>query len=621
MNASEVAEERPALSAFGHLLKRLRVAANLTQQELAERAGVSERLISDYERGTIRRPRRDTVQLLSDGLHLSGSERDRFIHIARGHEIDALEITNDVSPILYNLPSPATRIVGRESYVDVVSEILLRPETRLLTLSGPGGVGKTRLAIEVAGKLKAHFPDGAYFVDLAPVREPELVLATIARVLGVSPSIQQPLGDRLAEAFHRRTLLLVLDNFEHLVAASPEIADLLMRCDLLTILATSRALLQIRVEHPVIVEPLELPDIEHLPTPAELAEVPAVELFLNRAMTAHGGLLLTDENARVVAEITVRLDGLPLAIELAATRLTVLTPEELLARLEQRLAVLTCGARDLPHRLQAMGAAIDWSYELLQCDERRLFRQLAVFSGGFSLDAAEQMAGGEPILDMLTSLVNSSLLYAHDEQGGTRRFQMLELIREYGLAQLSASGEEQDARSRHLTWCTGLVEAAQPGLLGHQQALWLARLAKEQNNIRLALTWAIEGEDAESAARICGACFEYWEIVSQFDEGRRWLERVTLMRGPISAKTKARVLLGQGVMAFKQGDYDRASVIDDALAYYQDQKDTAGIAYSLSYLGKVAMARENHSRASALYEEALTFSERWRRFLGWPNAP
>src|SRR5918993_1391826 len=390
MRTSEDTGRQTALLAFGHHLKRLRVSADLTQEELAERAGVSARLISDLERGTIHRPRRDTVQLLADGLRLRGSERDTFVALARGQPVTPVDAPVSSS---YSLPRPPTPIVGRRQELATALALLLDPEVDLLTLIGTGGVGKTRLALEIGSRAIEVIPHGAAFVDLAPVRTPELVLAAIARALKVQADPEVPLRQTVVDFMQGKRLLLILDNFEHVLVAAPVVADLLAACRGLTILATSRKPLHIRAEHQFPVGPLTLPDLEKPSPPDDLIEVPAVELFVRRARAANREFSLSSDNARTVAEITVRLDGLPLAIELAATRANVLSPAALLAHLERRLPLLTRGFQDLPERQQALRATLDWSHDLLTTAEQTLFRRLAVFTGGCTLDGAAAVSG------------------------------------------------------------------------------------------------------------------------------------------------------------------------------------------------------------------------------------
>jgi predicted ATPase/transcriptional regulator with XRE-family HTH domain len=623
MIASDESGLRPAPLGFGSLLKRLRAAAGLTQEELAERAGVSARLISNLERGTNHRPRRASIDALAEGLGLGDFDRGRFMALARGR-YGTPSMTAIAAPAERpDLPATADRLIGRDADVISISELLTNGAVRLATLTGPGGVGKTRLALAVARNVSCAFPEGTRFVELAPVRDPELVVQAIAYRVGIRPSRGIIDRDTLVAALQQQRLLLVLDNFEHLAAATREVAYLLERCPDLSILATSRSMLRIRGEHVFRVYPLELPQRRDSSSLEELGRIAAVDLFTNRAAAILPGFSLTDDNAAAVAEITIRLDGLPLAIELAAARLNVLSPDSLLARLERRLPLLTGGAQDLPARLQALRATIDWSYELLESDDQELFRTLAVFAGGFTLEAAEAVWCGtsepaadgragvpdapseHPVLDGLTSLVEKSLLHVTRKADLEPRFGMLETIREYGLAKLTEHGELTRTKDKQLAWCVALAQQAGPHLMGPEQAFWLARLDGEQGNLRVALTTALEGQNAESAAAICGSIFEYWEVRSRFDEGRRWLDRVMSMDGQISPSVRAKALLGRGVLAFKQGDYDGAVVLNEALSLFRAQQDISGVAYAIASMGRVSMARRDYASAKAKYEEAL----------------
>ena len=619
MRTSEDTGRQTALLAFGHHLKRLRVSADLTQEELAERAGVSARLISDLERGTIHRPRRDTVQLLADGLRLRGSERDTFVALARGQPVTPVDAPVSSS---YSLPRPPTPIVGRRQELATALALLLDPEVDLLTLIGTGGVGKTRLALEIGSRAIEAIPHGAAFVDLAPVRTPELVLAAIARALKVQADPEVPLRQSVVDFMQGKRLLLILDNFEHVLVAAPVVADLLAACRELTILATSRKPLHIRAEHQFPVGPLTLPDLDKVLRPAELVEVPAVELFVRRAQAANRDFSLSTENARTIAEITVRLDGLPLAIELAATRANVLSPAALLAHLERRLPLLTRGFQDLPERQQALRATLDWSHDLLTTAEQTLFRRLAVFTGGCTLDGAAAVSGASsqpdspqpdfrspngPLLpDLLAGLVDTSLLRPLPGDGGELRYGMLETVREYGLEHLAAADEEATVRRWHLVWCLDLAKRAEPELTGGDQQHWFACLQTEHDNLRAALAWAVSENDAEAALGLGGALYRFWATQGYYEEGRRWLETALDLAPGARSAPRGHALLGAGVMAFFQGDYDRAEILwRESLSLFRELGDTTGIAYSHGNLGLVADAQGDYERAIASYEEAL----------------
>jgi predicted ATPase/DNA-binding XRE family transcriptional regulator len=605
VSASDERDKHASLLAFGQLLKRLRVAADLTQEELAERALVSARSISDLERGSPHRPRRDTIQLLADGLQLSGTEREAFVALARGRSMQAVRQGSGDAPSRHDLPHPPTPIVGRLKETAAITAMSLDPAVRVLTLTGPGGVGKTRLALEAGVRVMAAMPDGAVFVDLAPVRDPDVVLSAIAQALRLVANPEQPLRETVHEALREARLLLLLDNFEQVPEAAVVVADLVAACPSLTMLVTSRTPLHIRAEREYAVGPLALPEPADLAALDALARVPAIELFVRRAEVANPKFAFTPANARDVAEIVVRLDGLPLAIELAATRMKILSPSALLERLEPRLPLLTRGAHDLPLRQQAMRATLDWSHDLLSSDERSLFRRLAVFAGGCTVDAAEWMTEAF-VLDLLSDLVDKSLLRVQDDLDDNQRFGMLETIREYGLERLAEAGEDVETRHRHLAWCLDLAERAEPALLGAAQHRWHARLAIEHDNLRVALGWAIARGDALSALRLGVAVYRFWGNHGHYEEGRRWLERALAIAPDSPSAPRGHALIGLGVMLFFQGHYEQAAATwEESLALFQTLGDTRGVAYSYGNLGLVADAREDYPRAIASYEQAL----------------
>jgi predicted ATPase/uncharacterized protein HemY/DNA-binding XRE family transcriptional regulator len=620
MSSENAAENRSTLQVFGDLLKRLRLEADLTQEELAERASVSARLISDLEREALHRPRRDTVQLLADALCLRGAARETFVALGRGKPQTAAPEPSTPPPPRLSLPRPATPIVGRLRESAAALTLVLDADVRLLTMTGPGGAGKTRLALDVAFKARGAFAEGVVFVDLAPVRDAGLVLATIAQALDVQPGGEQSLRDVVIRWIKERRFLLVLDNFEHVSGAAPVVAELLATCSGLTILATSRAPLHIRAEHLFTVGPLILPDLRQVPALDDLARIPAVELFLGRAQAVRREFFLTAENSRFVAEIVVRLDGLPLAIELAALRMKTLSPAALLDHLDRRLPLLTGGFQDLPARQRALRATLDWSHELLSQEERHVFSHLAVFAGGCTLEAAEFVAEvtraentgamdhGAALLtlEVLSRLVDANLLRVSQEANTEPRFRMLETIREYGLERLTAASGEKEACQRHLAWFLALVERAEPELIGAKQGEWFARLALEHDNVRAALTWAIAHHDAESALRLTGALYRFWATHGYFEEGRRWLEAALALDNGEPSVARGNVLLGLGVMTFFQGEYDRAeSLWRESLELFRSLHNLTGVAYSFGNLGLVADAREDYERATTYYESAL----------------
>ncbi len=602
---------------FRNLLKRLRIEADHTQESLAEAASVSARLISDLERGTVQRPRRETVRLLCDALGLTGSERDDFVAVARGQKHLPPPTPPTPALRLSALPVPPTPIVGRIKDRATAVTLLVQSDVRCLTLLGPGGVGKTRLAIDVGGEVASRYQDGVAFVDLAPLQDPALVVSAISSAVGVSEAGETPLFDRLIGALSDRQLLLLLDNIEHVTAAAPQIASLLAACTRLTVLITGRAPLKIRAERELRIGPLSMPDEGRLPDLEELQRVPSIELFVQRAEAANRSFALTAENAEDIAEIARRLEGLPLAIELAAARVKVLTPAALLARLSARLPLLTDGLRDLPPRHHAIRAAIAWSYDLLQPREKVLFEQLSIFAGGCPLDGIETVAAGNQtrdphsgasydMLETISALVDQSLIHRIPDDGISPRFGMLETIREFGRERLDSSGADLTTARAHASWVLDLVRRAEPELTGPDQEVWFGRLSREIANIRAAFTWSLGAEDAEIALKLCGSLYRFWATSGRYEEGDRWIAAALALPHATAPDLRGNALLGAGVMAYFRGDYTAAERDWlEALEAFEAIGDRRGIGYSYGNLGLVADAVLDYDRAIASYERAL----------------
>ena len=509
-----------------------------------------------------------------------------------------------------NLPAQLTSLVGRDREVDAAQEIVRRPDVRLLTLTGPGGVGKTRLGIRVAKDLAGEFPDGVCFVSLAPLVDPDLLPSAIARSLGLKEAGERPLQERLKDHLRTRHLLLLLDNFEHVTRAAPVVTELLRASPSLKVLVTSRAVLHLSGEFEVPVPPLDLPDPVRLPGPERLARYEAVNLFVERARAASPDFALSETNAAAVAEICLRLDGLPLAIELAAARIKVLPPEALLARLEKRLPLLTGGPRDLPSRQRTLGDAILWSHDLLGTGEQRMFRRFAIFAGGCTLHAAEAVCAttdeeATEVLDDVASLVDKNLLRRAEQEGREPRFAMLETIREYALERLSESGEDEAVRSAHAGYYLALAQRAEPELTTAGQMAWLHLLEREHDNLRAALRWSLRREDAETTLRLCGALWRFWYVRGYLSEGRRWIEEALALEGG-EPSLRAKVLGGGGELAHSQGDLDRAQELrEEALALSSQLEDETQIAASLNGLAFVIRRKGEFARARAMHGEAL----------------
>ncbi len=597
---------------FGTCLRRLRETAGLTQEELASGAGLSARAIAGLERGERRRPYPHTVRSLADALRLADDERASLL--AAVPRRDGATQAPTVAPPESNLPTPSTPLLGREEELREVKGFL--EEVRLLTLTGTGGVGKTRLALESARASLAAglFPDGVAFVALAPLEDPTLVVPSIARSLGVREAEGQSPGQVLHARLLDKRVLLVLDNFEHVLQAAPEVADLVESCPDTTVLATSRAPLRLRGEQEYPVGPLALPSSTLSPEAEDVLGSPSGRLFAERARAASPPFGVTGENAADVAAICWRLAGLPLALELAAARVRLLNPAVLLSRLDWALSVGR--TRDLPDRQRTMRATLDWSHELLGQGEMVLFRRLSAFAGGFSLEAveavvAESGAAGEAepgdALTLLGELVEQSLVTVESHADGAygSRYGMLEPVRQYAREKLEESGEADGVRGAHAAFFLALAEAAEPELRGPRQVEWLNRLEREHDNLRVAAAWLLEHGGARDTVELGWSLWLFWWARGHHDEGHTWMESALASGTDLPARERARALWVAGTMLMRTGDLGRAAPLhEESLALFGRAGDKEGVARTSAVAGLGALRGGDPARGARLLEEA-----------------
>jgi predicted ATPase/class 3 adenylate cyclase len=565
----------------------------------------------------------DATRALAQHLLPSGASlRDRgehrlrdITHPERLHELVIDGLASDFPPPRTldarpnNLPLQLSSFVGRDEEITEVRQLLGR--TRLLTLTGPGGSGKSRLALQVAAELLTEYRDGSFFVDLSPVTDPALVPSAVARAVGVPEVAERPILDAVTDHLRDRELLLVVDNFEQVTQAAPVVEELLVAAPELQAMVTSRVVLCLRGEQEYEVPPLALPDPDRLPDLPALGRVEAVRLFTDRALAASPRFALTEQNAAAVAGITARLDGLPLAIELAATRTKVLTPEQILSRLQRRLSILTGGGSSLPERQRTLRATIAWSHDLLDAAERRLFARLSVFTGGWTFESAEAVCDPEGLgldaLDGLTSLVDKSLVRRSEPPGRSPRFSMLETIREFGQEQLEAAGDLELVVRRHGEHFLHLAVEVESHLTADDQGEWLDRCDQEHANIRAALRWAIGAGEAGRAQEAAGALWRFWQQRGHLAEGRRWLEEILAMpAGQARTPARAKALTGAGGLAWWQNDRGEARTFyDEALAIERELGDPARLAAALYNESFPVAADDDLESAARLLDESL----------------
>jgi predicted ATPase/class 3 adenylate cyclase len=561
------------------------------------------------------------VDDLPEGISLRDLGEHRLKDLAyprRLFQVEVADLPADFPPLKTlsvlpnNLPVQLTSFVGREREKAEVKRIL--STTRLLTLAGIGGVGKTRLALEVAAEASGDFRDGVWLVELAPLADPLLVPQALTSALGIPEQPGRSLITGLVDHVRPKSILLLLDNCEHVVLACAHLADTLLRaCPNLRILTTSRETLGVAGEASWLVPSLSLPDPERILPLHRLTEYEAVRLFIDRAKAALPSFAVTTDNAHHIAQVCRQLDGIPLAIELAAARVKVLTVEQIAVRLDDRFRLLTGGTRTSLPRQQTLRATMDWSYDLLSKEERAALRRLAVFVGGWTLEAAEAICGGDvaaaDVLDLLTRLVQRSLV-APEEQTREIRYKMLETVRQYAREKLQESGEEAAIRDRHSQWYLALAQRAEPELQGPEQTAWLTRLDSDHDNFRAGLEWLIDRKEVESALRLTSSLWRFWFTRGYLREGRGRLEAALRRSSDAAPLLRVKALTGAGYLALNQEDYIAAStLLEESLAIGQRLGDRQGIAVALNWLGVVAWRLGDFERAAALYAQGLALSE------------
>ena len=545
---------------------------------------------------------------LEEAVHASS-------HVPSAPSIDTELLVTSRNVRYTNLPHPLTPLFGREEVQEAVRTRLARPRVRLLTLTGAPGVGKTRLALALASDVLEEFTHGVCFVLLAPISDPDLVISAIAHALGLQEYGKRPLFAYLSAFLRTKQLLLLLDNFEQVLEAAPLLSDLLMACPELKILVTSRAVLHLEGEYVYKVPPLAVPDVQHLPAQNTLSQVASVALFADQAQANQSDFELTRDNAVAIAEICVLLDGLPLALVLAAARIKVLSPHILLVRLKQGFEVLTGGRQDTPAHQQTLRATITWSYNLLSAEEQSIFRYLSIFVGGCTLEAAEAVgtAASEnvtPILDVISSLIDNSLLVQREQEAGKPRLYMLETIREYGLEASASCGELERARDAHAAYYLALAECAESALAGAEQGSWAEQLERDHKNIRVALQWLLAQGKIEEVLRLATALQQFWFLRGYLSEGRRFLEQALdagrLDPISISPQVRASALYTAGYLAIYQNDPGQTIVLlEESERLSRQLQDKQGIASALAYLGVITHNRGEVAAAATMHEEAL----------------
>ena len=583
-------------------------------QRLMSAAHGGQVLVSLATEELIRDELPEGISLLDMGEH----RLKDLTHPEHIYQVVAPNLSYDFPPLktldaqLNNLPSQPTPFVGREREIAAVLGLLRNPDVRLVTLTGAGGTGKTRLSLQVAADLLDEFEHGVWFVELASITDPELVLPTIASTLKVKESAGTTIEQSLQDYLHKKQLLLAVDNFEQVISAAPKIVTLLNTAPKLKIMISSREVLRLRGEHDYPVPPLGLPESKRKQTAAVLAQYEAMSLFVQHAQAANPSFILDEENASTVADICSRLDGLPLALELAAARSRLLKPAAMLEKLKNKLATLIGGARDLPHRQRTIRGAIDWSYELLDEPEKVLFARLGVFVGGWTLDSAESVCGAEGsgnVLNGIESLLDKSLIRQMEGRSGESRFTMLETIREYAFEKLSQRAEFGSIRQAHADNLASLLGKVRVATASPEEATWFARLDDELDNLRCAVEWTLENNQP-TLAMLAGRPSLYWYERVNFREPLRWLERALELKVDVPSLEKAYALNSAGNFYHDLNDIPRAKMYyESAMPFFRVENDRKGISRVLNNLGNMEFIGKNFEKARHFYEESLTYEE------------
>lgn len=598
---------------FGQSLRFYRQARDLTQAELAEQVNCATESIRKMEANR-QRPSKFLAARLADSLGIPDEERAEFLSLARLMAAYAFQPSSPSGPHLavVNLPAQMTSLVGRQDELTTACKELQKPDVRLITLTGPGGVGKTRLAAQIAREMLNDFPDGVYFVPLGSITDAALVTPAIARVLHIRTASNQ-FNAHFSSHFRHKSILLILDNFEHVMAATPLVAELLQSSHHLRILITSRSPLNLYGEHEINVQPLATPDLNSLPSWQKLIEYDSVRIFIERTRALNADFRLTEANAPVIAEICWRLDGLPLALELAAAYGKLFSPPMLLEHIKKGPIDLSSNAPNVPERHSALRNTIQWSYQLLDPVEQSVFQQLSIFVGGCTLEAAKAVCAleSDTAMKYIGLLLDKSLLQRMDTATDERRYIMLETIRSSALERLQQSGDEEDVRQRHLAYYLHLAEEIAPKLqVGPTQRKWLEYLAREIGNLRIAIQWAID-HAGDAVVRLCNGLEYFWYEFGDPVEIYDWINAVLAQEINLSRRLKATALRFTGhVLMTMQIDYPRAQkFFEEALSLWKELDDQPEIADTLARLGIVALELGEYEKSQTIYEECLTICE------------